>query len=136
MGELGQGWLPLAVGGLLYAGVWAFWRCFLAYSFECDPVAEERADALLADLLSMDERRQLAESGYLTLPSPGVAGRTYRIPAQPGWVDVFQGGRLAMRLCALPIERLPAADIVLMHKLMIEGNEQEYLRQANVRVVR
>jgi hypothetical protein len=36
-----------------------------------------------------------------------------------------------MELCLQPVEPLPEGDVVLMHKLMIEANEQEYLRTAN-----
>ncbi|MDP9382063.1 MAG: hypothetical protein M3Q29_18355 [Chloroflexota bacterium] len=39
--------------------------------------------------------------------------------------------RLLMPLCVQPVERMPHADVVLTHKLMIEGNEQEYLRGAD-----
>jgi hypothetical protein len=36
-----------------------------------------------------------------------------------------------MRLCVQPIERLPDADVVVLHKLMIEANEEHYLQRAN-----
>ncbi len=36
-----------------------------------------------------------------------------------------------MRLCVGQVERAPGADVVLMHKLMFEGDEQECLRIAN-----
>jgi len=47
-------------------------------------------------------------------------------------VEVYDEGKLTMRLCVEPLERLPAADVVLMHKLMIEGNEERYLHEANI----
>jgi len=37
-----------------------------------------------------------------------------------------------MRLCVGPVDPLPDADVVLIHKLMIEANEDEYLKAANV----
>jgi len=36
-----------------------------------------------------------------------------------------------MQLCVQPVERLPDADIVILHKLMIEANEESYLQKAN-----
>ncbi len=97
-----------------------------------DPAAEMRALALLHDVLSEEERRQLAGSGFLSVPSPSVAGRVYRVPARPGHVEVYEGGEHAMTVCVQPIGPLPSGDLVAMHKLLIEGNEKEYLQQARV----
>jgi hypothetical protein len=36
-----------------------------------------------------------------------------------------------MRLCVQPIEYLPDADVVVLHKLMIEADEENYLLRAN-----
>ncbi len=36
-----------------------------------------------------------------------------------------------MRLCVQPIEYLPDADVVALHKLMIEADEENYLLRAN-----
>ena len=127
---------PAVAGILIYVAAWMFWRSCLASARPYDADAEKRASALLDEMLSSEEREQLAESGYLAVASPSVAGRVYRIPARAGWVDVYERDELTMKLCALPSEGLPAADVVLMHKVMIQGNEQEYLRSANVRWMR
>ena len=103
---------------------------------ESNPEAEARANSLLRELLSESERQQMVRHGYLSVPSPGMPGRTYMVPARPGWVEVYESGVLAMKLCVEPVQRLPAADVVLMHKLMIEGNERKYLNEANVISVR
>lgn len=50
---------------------------------------------------------------------------------QRGIVQVIENGRAIMRLCLQPVECLPDADIVVLHKLMIEGNEEAYLQKAN-----
>ncbi len=115
----------------------ACWRHYCPLAEEqYDPEAEQRAAALLRELLSESERQQLAEEGYLQVPSPNTEGRVYRVPSEPGWVEVYQSDKLAMRVCVEPVRKLPAADVVLMHKLMIEGNEQEYLQKANVLRIR
>jgi hypothetical protein len=36
-----------------------------------------------------------------------------------------------MHLCMQPVEPLPINDVIALHKLMIEGNEQGYLACAN-----
>jgi hypothetical protein len=97
-----------------------------------DQEAEERAAALLRRLLSDGERRQLEQHQYLAVQSPSTADRVYWVPAKKGWVEVYDSSRLTMRLCVEPMQPLPPSDLVLMHKLMIEGSESEYLRQANV----
>lgn len=93
--------------------------------------AERRAMALLRDMLSPEEFRQLTWLGYMDVPSPTDRNRSYRVPRTRGYVQVIDGGRAVMRLCLQPTERIPDADVVLMHKLMIEGNEASYLDKAN-----
>jgi hypothetical protein len=93
--------------------------------------AEARAGALLEDLLTEDEYHQLQRRGYLGVPSPSRSGRTYRVPRQRGQVRVYEGRALVMTLCVGPVGWLPDGDVVLLHKLMIEGDEAEYLRVAN-----
>jgi len=138
MTELQQGPQLLVLACVLtFVVVWKLWcRYYLFPSRELDPEAERRAAALLRELLSDSEQRQLLQAGFLEVPSSRIPGRVYRVPSRPGWVDVFEADRLAMRVCVEPVEQLPQADVVLMHKLMIEGNEQDYLRTANIVYVR
>ncbi|MGE5620648.1 MAG: hypothetical protein ACM3US_15480 [Sphingomonadaceae bacterium] len=122
---------------LLLVLLWKLWcRYYLSPPRELDPESENRAAALLRELLSEGEHQQLVQTGYLSVPSRHVVGRVYRVPVRPGWVDVYEADRLAMRICVEPVEQLPQGDVVLMHKLMIEGAEQEYLRIANIVYVR
>ena len=95
------------------------------------PEAQERAEALLKELLTEDEYRQLTRCGYLEVRSRSRPRRTYRVPRHQGQVKVYEGGVPSMGLCVQSVEPIPAGDVVLMHKLMIEGNEDEYLRIAN-----
>src|SRR6478672_11026061 len=78
-----------------------------------------RADKLLRQVLGTEEYRQLVRCGYLNVPSPGIAGRIYRIPHWAGRVEVIDQGQLTARLCVVPSSWVPAADLVLMHKLLI-----------------
>ncbi len=93
--------------------------------------AQERAEALLQELLTEEEYRQLERRGYLEVRSPSRPQRVYRIPRHQGQVKVYEGGVPVMALCVQSTEPMPDGDVVLMHKLMIEGNEDEYLRVAN-----
>jgi len=93
--------------------------------------AERRAVDLLRDLLTPEQERQLLWRGYLEIPSPTEPRRVYRVPRVNGYVQVVENGRAIMRLCLQPVEYLPDADIVVLHKLMIEANEELYLQKAN-----
>jgi hypothetical protein len=94
--------------------------------------AERRATHLLRDVLTPEQCRQLLWYGYLEVPSPSQASRVYRVPrARDGFVQVIENGKAVMRLCVRPVERLPEADVIVLHKLMIEANEEYYLQKAN-----
>jgi hypothetical protein len=94
--------------------------------------AERKAETLLRDTLVPTEYAQLCESGYLDVPSPSRAARIYRVPRGPGQVLVLENNRVTERLCVQPaMGGLPEADVVLMHKLLIEADEEAYLQTAN-----
>jgi len=93
--------------------------------------AEQKAETLLKSLLSADQYNHLVRKGYIEVQSGMYPYRTYRIPRHRGSVEVYEMGRLVMSLCVQPTETVPDADVVVMHKLMVEGNEREYLRRAN-----
>ncbi|HTI14464.1 MAG TPA: hypothetical protein VL461_07845 [Dictyobacter sp.] len=93
--------------------------------------SERRATDLLRDTLTSEQMRQLLWQGYLEIPSPTKPRRVYRVPRTRGYVQVLENGRTIMRLCLQPIEHLPDADMIVLHKLMIEANEETYLQKAN-----
>jgi len=94
--------------------------------------AERCAEALLRDMLSPLEYRQLRYTGYLDITSPARGGRVYRVPRGPGQVLVLEGGRVTERLCVQPaVGGLPEADVVLLHKMLIQSDEETYLETAN-----
>jgi hypothetical protein len=94
-------------------------------------VAEGRANLLLRQLLGDEEFERFARRSYLDVPSPSISERVYRVPSSQGMVDVIEGGIATMRLCVVPTRWVPDADVVIMHKLLIEGDEARYLRVAN-----
>jgi hypothetical protein len=93
--------------------------------------AERRAQQLVTEMLSREQLAQLNRLGFIELRSRLIPGRTYRVPRRRGQVQVYEQGHHAGSLCIQPTRWVPDADVLLMHKLMIEGNEAEYLRTAN-----
>ena len=93
--------------------------------------AEKKAEHLLAEMLPAGEVQALHRRGYLEIPSSRHADRVYRVPRYQGPVAVYERGVLTNLLCVRSVDPIPNADVVLLHKLMIEGNEDEYLRVAN-----
>jgi len=93
--------------------------------------ANRRANELLRSVLTREQHRQLVRHGYLDIPSPRDPGCIYRVPQAHGLVGVIEQGRRKMSLCLQPLEWVPDADMVVMHKLMIEADEETYLQTAN-----
>jgi len=92
---------------------------------------ERRAEKLLRDVLGDEGYEKLNRQGFLEVQSSRYPQRVYLIPRWSGQVRVLEAGRHVMWLCAQPLEPVPLADLVVMHKLMIEGNEEDYLKLCN-----
>jgi hypothetical protein len=95
-----------------------------------EPTPSESAEILLRELLDEREYRQLKERGYVDVASPNDPQRIYRIPSYAGLVRLYEGGWAVRELCLQSVEPLPSGDVVVMHKLLIQGNEPEYLARA------
>ncbi len=93
--------------------------------------AARRADELLRSVLSSEQYDQLVQNGYLDIESPSDPACIYRVPRTQGLVKVIEQGRLKKSLCLQPQVLVPDADLVVMHKLMIEADEETYLQTAN-----
>lgn len=119
------GWIVLALA--ISPMVWLIFQPY----FKGFSAAERRAASLLHEILTAEQCRQLAWRGYVEIPSPSSTQRIYRVPRTRGYVQVIENGQAVMRLCIQPVEYLPDADVVVLHKLMIEANEEFYLQKAN-----
>ena len=93
--------------------------------------ANRRANELLRSVLTRKQYRQLMRHDYLDIPSPRDPECIYRVPQARGLVGVIEQGKRTASLCLQPLEWVPDADIVVMHKLMIEADEETYLQTAN-----
>ncbi len=119
------GWIVIALA--ISPMVWLIFQPYLKGWSR----SERRAADLLRDILTPEQFHQLLWRGYLEVPSPAEPHRVYRVPRSKGYVQVIENGRAIMRLCLQPVECLPDADVVVLHKLMIEANEELYLLKAN-----
>ena len=104
---------------------------YIAVSLYKLPGAERRASELLRAVLTPEQYGQLIHQGHIDIPSPSDPERVYRVPRSPGRVQVREKGKLTMWLCLQPYALIPDADIVVIHKLMIEADEETYLQKAN-----
>jgi hypothetical protein len=95
------------------------------------PSAKRRASELLSDVLTPEQYSQLTRQGHIDIPSPSDPERVYRVPKYPGRVQVREKGNVKMWLCLQPYTWVPDADVVVIHKLMIEADEETYLQKAN-----
>jgi hypothetical protein len=131
--------LVVMVWLLSNCGIWPtlgarVWHClrWLYMLPWAEVLAARRSEALLCELLTASEYQQLCAEGYLEVASPTRPGRIYRVPRGPGQVRVVEDGQHIERLCLQPARAtLPDADVVLMHKLLIQTDEETYLRTAN-----
>lgn len=93
--------------------------------------AEQRAEVLLCEFLTAEQRNQLTHNGYIEVPSTLYPDRTYRIPRSGRFPLIYERGVPAYWLCVGPAESLPSADLILCHLLLISADEQGYLAIAN-----
>jgi hypothetical protein len=105
------------------------WNVIRGYSTWFD--TWRRAEELQRTVLSQEEYRQLMSRAYVDIKSPRDHTRIYRVPLNPGLVEVIEHGRRTASLCLHPLESVPSADLVVIHKLMIEADEETYLQTAN-----
>ena len=94
-------------------------------------LTNRRADALVRRLLSADEQAQLRRTGFLEVRSQAVSGRTYRIPRRGSPVAVLEPDGHVKYLCLQPETPVASRELVLVHKLLLEAAEMDYLRKAN-----
>jgi hypothetical protein len=90
-----------------------------------------RAEKLLKEVLGEGRYKAFALTGSCGIESKKYPGRTYVI-REYGRVEVIEDGRTIDELCLVPKNQaLIAQDVVALKKLMLEGNETEFLKIAN-----
>jgi hypothetical protein len=90
-----------------------------------------RAEALVQRVLSEAEQAQLRRDGFLEVPSRSVSGRRYRIPHGGAPVAVLEPDGRVLYLCLQPATPVATQELVIVHKLLLEGAEADYWQRAN-----
>jgi len=102
--------------------------------------AKSRARRLLFSMLNPMQQKQLDEKNYfdLTVHSQDGSQKTYRIEhGYAGNVKLLGAdGQPVRRYCIHADSRLPYEDQMLAQKLLLEANEQDFLRIANMTQLR
>jgi hypothetical protein len=93
--------------------------------------AARRADALVRRVLTEAERSQLRREGFFEVRSGLMDGRTYRIPPGGAAVASLEPDGRVEYLCLQPETQVPRSELVVVHKLLLEGAEAEYRARAN-----
>ncbi len=91
-----------------------------------------RALNLMRSVLDEQEYAQVMTCGYLDIHSRSVMDRIYRVKRFGGLVSVYEHGVSTRELCVQPAVPLPTGDVVAIHKLLIEADEERYLATAKV----
>src|SRR5689334_10256872 len=85
----------------------------------------------MRELLSTAECEQVRRCSYLDVASREEATTIYRVPYGMGLVRVYKGDQAVEDLCLQSTVPLPPGDLIVLHKLLIEADEREYLARAN-----
>lgn len=96
--------------------------------------AERRAEALLQDNLTQEQREMLARMQEFIVV--GSKGKRYAIGRGNAHnvKELDDGGRKVKSLCALP-SGVPVGDVMLAQKFLLETDEDAFLSIANSRVL-
>jgi hypothetical protein len=104
----------------------AWWRSRLA-----ERRASRRAEDLVRHVLSDREYAQLRRESFLEVRSRRVPGRRYRIPAGGSPVAALEPDGRLLYLCLQPALPVPRQELLVIQKLLLEGDEDEFWRRAN-----
>lgn len=92
--------------------------------------ADKKAESILLKHLSEEQRRTYHESRYFELVTRSGRYRLYK-----GWAGniarIGEGNVETDRFCIHPTDRIPEADNLLAQKLMLEIEEDRFLKIAN-----
>ena len=98
-------------------------------------IKELRAKRLLNQCLDQEQRQTLKERDHFYMRT--ASGKLYRIEyGRAGNVFLMEGDLVARRYCIHPDDYCPNYDTMLMQKLMLETDEEQFLRMANATIVR
>jgi hypothetical protein len=94
-----------------------------------------RAESLLFTILTPTQVKQYTDDDYFEVP---VGERLYRLRKGRSMnVELMEAGKAKIKFCAHPSDAhdVPVPDVMLSQMLMLQSNEQEFLRIANQQVL-
>jgi hypothetical protein len=97
-------------------------------------VDDTRVRELYERLLTQEERTLLQEQMHLTVKSRLHRGITYLVPQGCGVVGIMRRGHIVAQACLVPKTPLPVYDWLFLRLLLLEGDEEEFLRHARITV--
>jgi hypothetical protein len=101
--------------------------------YEQRKLSTEKANQILLEHLTPDQREMVEKNGWFVIEG-GKTGKIYRIGSKSiaGNVEELdeKGKVIAKYCCHLP-HQYPQSDHLLTQKLMLEWDEEEFLRKAN-----
>jgi hypothetical protein len=103
-----------------------WWRSRLA-----ERRATRHAEDLVRHVLSDREYAQLRREGFIEVRSRRVPGRAYRIPAGGSPVAALEPDGRLVYLCLQPALPVPRPELLIIQKLLLEGDEDEFWQRAN-----
>ncbi len=90
-----------------------------------------RAEKLMKEVLGDTLYNEFITTQQITIPSKLYPDRYYTI-REFGFVQVIDHGQLVEELCVVPKDgAIVTQDVVALKKLMLEGDEKEFLKIAN-----
>lgn len=102
--------------------------------------ARERAQLLLNESLTEEQRAELADKGHFSFRSISKDGRVRHYRIKRGYMQNIheiepESGRILNTICAHPQMRVPDEDAMLIQKLMLQDpdSHDQFLRVANIR---
>jgi hypothetical protein len=95
-------------------------------------LSTEKAKQILLEHLTPAQREMVEKNGWFVIEG-GKSGKRYRIKANAiaGNVEEMDGDKAIARYCCHLPHQYPKSDHHLTQKLMLEWNEEEFLRVAN-----
>ncbi len=125
--------IPLLVVWLIFVAMFTLPFCYIVPFYVKWKCSRQRASRLLRSVLTPVQYHQFLQRAYVEIPSPTYPKRMYRISRDGGPVLVKEDDLIVSQLCLVPAAtHLPQEDLVALHTLMIEADEETYLQKANM----
>lgn len=98
--------------------------------------AQKKAEELLLENLDAEQRKEFATNKRFTVHVRGKEDKHYLIEyGYAGNVKLLREGKAVAKFCIHPVVQCPNEDVMLAQKLLLETNEEQFLKIANKTVL-